>query len=162
MSVNKYKPHLHVLPEDDANRQIANGFLLNPNLNNRAIQILPPSGGWKKAIELFKKTYLSKMRSYKNRMFLLLIDFDNHKDRLEKVCNEIPQDMRSRVFILGAGTEPENLIQQSKLKSLEHLGKALAEDCANDIANTWNHPLLVHNKDELKRMIKDVKPFLFS
>lgn len=28
MSVNKYKPHVLVLPEDDANRQLANGFLL--------------------------------------------------------------------------------------------------------------------------------------
>ncbi len=26
MSVNKYKPHVLILPEDDADRQIANGF----------------------------------------------------------------------------------------------------------------------------------------
>lgn len=44
-----------MLPEDDANRQIANGFLLNPNLNIRAIRILTPSGGWLKAIDSFKK-----------------------------------------------------------------------------------------------------------
>jgi hypothetical protein len=29
MSVNKYHPHVLVLPEDDANRQLANGFLLD-------------------------------------------------------------------------------------------------------------------------------------
>ena len=29
MSVNKYQPHVLVLPEDDANRQLANGFLLD-------------------------------------------------------------------------------------------------------------------------------------
>jgi len=32
-----------VLPENDANRQIANRFLLDLNLNDRAIQILPPA-----------------------------------------------------------------------------------------------------------------------
>jgi hypothetical protein len=42
MGLNKYKPHLLVLPEDDPNRQIANGFVHNPavDLNERAIQIL--------------------------------------------------------------------------------------------------------------------------
>jgi hypothetical protein len=29
MGLNRYKPHLFVLPEDDANRQIANRFLLS-------------------------------------------------------------------------------------------------------------------------------------
>ncbi|QEI40683.1 hypothetical protein BMF77_01255 [Dolichospermum sp. UHCC 0315A] len=41
MSINKNKPHLLILPEDDANRQIVNGFIQNLNVNNRAIQILP-------------------------------------------------------------------------------------------------------------------------
>jgi hypothetical protein len=31
MAVNRYKPHIYVVPEDDANRQIANGFLLHPS-----------------------------------------------------------------------------------------------------------------------------------
>jgi hypothetical protein len=29
VSVNKYQPHFLVLPEDRANSQVANGFLLN-------------------------------------------------------------------------------------------------------------------------------------
>lgn len=29
MSVNRYQPHVLVLPEDDANRQLANGFVLD-------------------------------------------------------------------------------------------------------------------------------------
>ena len=48
MSVNVFQPHLMVLPEDDANRQIVNGFLLDPSLNQRAIQPLPIDGGWSK------------------------------------------------------------------------------------------------------------------
>jgi hypothetical protein len=48
MSLNKHKPHLIVLPEDDANRQIANGFINSSNVNQRAIQVLPPVGGLEK------------------------------------------------------------------------------------------------------------------
>lgn len=53
--MNKYKPHVLVLPEDDANRQIANGFLLNSNLNRNAIQILPIAGGWLKVVDTFNE-----------------------------------------------------------------------------------------------------------
>ena len=46
MSINKHKPHLLVLPEDDADRQIANGFVIaqGVGLDDRAIQILPEAG----------------------------------------------------------------------------------------------------------------------
>lgn len=57
MRLNKYRPHLLVLPEDDANRQIANGFILHPNVNSRAIQVLPPSGGWRKVLEDFRNVH---------------------------------------------------------------------------------------------------------
>jgi hypothetical protein len=43
--INKYQPHVIVLPEDDANRQIGNGFLQVPSLQARRIQILPEAGG---------------------------------------------------------------------------------------------------------------------
>jgi len=35
MSPNQYQPHILVLPEDDANRQIANGFIQAPNPGTR-------------------------------------------------------------------------------------------------------------------------------
>jgi hypothetical protein len=44
MSVNKYLPHVLVLPEDDSTRQIANGFLLDATVIIRNIQILLGSG----------------------------------------------------------------------------------------------------------------------
>ncbi len=31
--INRALPHVWVLPEDDANRQIANGFVDHPNVN---------------------------------------------------------------------------------------------------------------------------------
>jgi len=51
MSINKFKPHILVLPEDDANRQIANGFIQALNVNERAIQVMPNADGWKKAVD---------------------------------------------------------------------------------------------------------------
>lgn len=54
MSVNQYKPHLLVRPEDDANRQIANGFILEiPEKNIRRIQVLPVASGWRKVVDQF-------------------------------------------------------------------------------------------------------------
>lgn len=37
MSVNKYKPHVFVIPEDDADRQIADGFVLHPGVAARQV-----------------------------------------------------------------------------------------------------------------------------
>ena len=78
MSINKNKPHLLILPEDDANRQIVNGFIQNLNVNNRAIQILPIADGWKKAIDKFTKEHIKAMRQYPQRNILLIIDFDRN------------------------------------------------------------------------------------
>lgn len=53
MSVNKYRPHVFVLPEDDANRQIAIGFSLDEGLDARSIQVLPSVGGWTRVRDEF-------------------------------------------------------------------------------------------------------------
>ena len=53
MSGNKYRPHICVLPEDDANRQIANGFLTNFNVAMKSINILPIANGWRRVLEDF-------------------------------------------------------------------------------------------------------------
>jgi len=62
MSVNKYKPHVVVLPEDRANLQIANGFLLNPDLNERLIQVLPHVRGWQTVLNKFVDERVPVMR----------------------------------------------------------------------------------------------------
>jgi len=50
MSVNRHSPHVYVLPEDDANRQIANGFLLDPSIVDYRIRVLEEAGGWKETL----------------------------------------------------------------------------------------------------------------
>ncbi|RUS94258.1 hypothetical protein [Trichormus variabilis] len=58
MSINKYEQHILVLPEDDANRQIAIGFINDLNVNNRAAQVLPIADGWTKVIDKFSNDHV--------------------------------------------------------------------------------------------------------
>jgi hypothetical protein len=161
MSINKHKPHLLVLPEDDANRQIANGFINDLNLNKRAIQILPIADGWKKAVDQLTNDYAPGMRQFPQRRIVLLIDFDEVEDRLSYVQSQIPEDLRNRVFVLGVQSNPEDLKRDIK-KSFEDIGEALATDCSENKNELWGHYLLIQNKPELEKMIKLVKPFLFN
>ena len=160
MSINKNKPHLFILPEDDANRQIANGFIQDLNVNARAIQILPIANGWKKVVDKFMNDHVRKMRQYPQSMMVLLLDFDECEDRLIYVKSHIPEDIKNRVFVLGVQSNPESLKRDIQ-KNFEAIGESLATDCAENKNELWGHPLLIHNKTELERMIVSVKPFLF-
>lgn len=159
---NRYKPHLVITPEDDANRQLANGFKKSPIINDRTIQILPVSGGWTKVEDDFQTTQLAEMLAYKDRRVVLLVDFDGQEDRIERILKIIPEDLRPRVYILGVLTNPEELKTSEHHTSYEKMGEKLSEDCPVRISELWNHELLRHNKAELTRLFTDVKSFLFS
>jgi len=161
MSVNKYKPHVVVLPEDRANLQIANGFLLNPDLNERLIQVLPHVRGWQTVLNKFVDERVPVMRQFPQQSIVLLIDFDQDENRLQFVKQKIPIDLQDRVFVIGVFSEPENL-RSSLSKSFEEIGEALAEDCSKNTNDLWAHKLLQHNKDELNRMSASIKQFLFD
>lgn len=160
MSVNKYRPHIHVLPEDDANRQIANGFVLDFSLCNRAIQVLDVAGGWTKVRDEFETVHVKEMEKYKNRNVVLLIDFDEDAERLEHFKSFIPQHLSDRVFIVGVWTEPEDL-RKAGLGSFEDVGSELARECRDDSRTLWSHELLRHNAAELARMTEKLRPILF-
>lgn len=163
MSVNKYQPHVFVLPEDDANRQIANGFVLNSNVNERAIQILPIAGVWRKVVENFQENHAFEMRKFSGRTIVLLVDFDEDcENRLSYIKEQIPEDLKNRVFVLGVLSEPEKLKSSLGGKNFEYIGETLAKDCSNNTNELWGHALLKHNKTELDRAIESIKPFLFD
>jgi hypothetical protein len=168
MGVNKYQDHVLVLPEDDANRQIANGFINNLNVNARAIQVLPIADGWGKVVDKFKDYHVDEMRRFPKRMMVLLIDFDLREDRLTHVKEQIPEALQDRVFILGVLSEPDDLkginkkVESIGRGKLEKFGDALARECSNKTNELWGGDLLKHNKTELDRMILYVKPFLFN
>jgi hypothetical protein len=149
MSVNRQQPHVLVLPEDDANRQLANGFLLDPYLSHRNIRVLEEAGGWTKVLERFLSDHVLAMSRFPGRFMVLLIDFDGRKDRLKDAKARIPEHLTDRVFILGAWSEPEAL--RASLGSYETIGLAMAQDCREETVTTWGHDLLRHNASELQR-----------
>ncbi len=161
MSVNVYQHHVMVLPEDDANRQIVNGFLLDPSLNERAIQVLPIVGGWAKVRDDFVAVQVAYLRKYPKRHLVLLMDFDGHfTERMLHFQRVIPGDVCGRVYLLGTQDEPEPLRKACGV-SLEKIGVQLANACASSEQGLWGHAMLAHNKAEIGRLIENVKPFLF-
>jgi hypothetical protein len=159
MSVNRQVRHVFVLPEDDANRQLANGFLLDPFLLPRRIQILEEAGGWRKVIHCFRSEHVWEMERNANRFMVLLIDFDGKEERLKTVRAAIPDHLKERVFVLGTWSEPEKL--RTDLGSYESIGLALAKECRENTEVTWAHGLLRHNVGELERLKRQVRPILF-
>jgi len=160
MSVNKYRSHVLVLPEDDANRQIANGFLLDPFINGRAVQMLSSAGGWTGVRDQFVKTHRAEMEKYANRHMVLLVDFDGSGDRKAQAAEGVPAGLESRVFIVGVWSKPEDL-RGAGLGSFEDVGRELARECRDESRTVWGHSLLAHNAPELDRMSAILNPFLF-
>jgi hypothetical protein len=158
MSLNKYKPHVYVLPEDDANRQLANGFLLRLGDNN--LQVLPEVGGWIALLECFVNDHAAGMTRYPYRFMVLLIDFDGHPERLEFAKAKISEDLEERVFVLGVLSEPERLRGALSL-SYESIGACVAQECHERTDTIWRHELLSHNASELERLNARVRPILF-
>jgi len=161
MGVNKNRPHVFVLPEDDANRQLAIGFTLAVSMRfSRQIYVRRVAGGWTQVLECFLSDEVAGMESCPERYMVLLIDFDGNKQRLGEASGRIPEHLRERVFILGSWSDPEELKNQLK-KALEAIGLALARDCREETDNTWSHDQLKHNAGELVRLRERVRPILF-
>lgn len=161
MSVNKNLPHVLVLPEDDANRQIANGFYIALDWTvRRQMQVEPVAGGWRKVLDSYVADRVAGMDRYPERFLVLLIDFDDHyAQRLPEAKGRVPERLAQRVFVLGAWSKPEALKQA--LGGYESIGEAMAKDCREGTNDTWGHELLRHNQTELERLRIAVRPFLF-
>lgn len=159
MSVNKNRPHVLVLPEDDANRQMANGFLLDDCVDSRRIQVLHPAHGWSRVRDEFIETHRDEMDRYPLRHMVLLVDFDGRAERLDDVKRVIPSHLADRVFIVGVWSQPEKL--SGFFGGLEAIGKSLAGDCRSKGDDSWNHELLRHNSSEVRRMTQVLRPILF-
>ena len=159
--MNKYVPHVYVIPEDDRDRQIADGFVLHHQVKVTRIKIMPPAGGWSKVLETFQNEYLQTLRDYPHGHVVLLIDFDDDIDRRRaKFAQAIPDDLESRVFVVGSKHNPETLKNALSI-SYEAIGRSLASDCDDGTADHWNHEQLRHNDAERQRLVQIVRPFLF-
>ena len=91
----------------------------------------------------------------------MLVDFDEKiEDRRTRFGQRIPDDVKSRVFVVGSKDTPESLRCELGMTP-ERIGTALAEDCLKKEFELWHHPHLIHNSDELQRLVHVVKPILF-
>ncbi len=162
MSKSKYKEQVWVLPEDDANRQIAQGFILEASVKDRSIHLLPVAGGWAAIRDCFKHEYNNELLKRSLCSMVLLVDFDDRGTRrLEEVLSGVDAALRDRVFVLGAQGEPERLRTALRM-TYEQIGRALAKECSDGTRTTWEHELLAHNRGELERMVPHVRPILFG
>lgn len=156
---NNFLPHLHILPEDDADRAFANGFLLDERVLQRNIQVLKPAGGWRKVVASISACGLEK---FPERRLLLLLDFDDDfANRLPEVLASVPEQWRERVFVLGAASTPEKLKLAMALP-LEEIGQQVAQQCADDKQDLWQHAMLVHNLPELGRLFQQVRDIVIQ
>ncbi len=161
MSVNKFRDHLIILPEDDANQQLANGFLSHPAVRWTQVQVEPSAGGWRAAGDKLVREHLPKLTRLERRRVLLLVDFDEVLTRREEVCRDVPAALRDRVFVIGTWSNPEKLKAELGARPFERIGEQLAEECASGVSTLWEHELLVHNRDEVARMRDLLRPLLF-
>jgi hypothetical protein len=158
-SVNKYKDHLLIVPEDDANKDLAVGFQKVVPRGVNAIHIENVAGGWSSARD--RLVSLSQtMRRFPSRRVLVLVDYDSCETRREDVLRDVPTDLKDRVYLLGVLSEPELLQRALSHRSREAIGEALARECLDGAHEDWKHPLLAHNAPELARLRAEVLPFL--
>jgi hypothetical protein len=160
--MNRQRQHVYVIPEDDADRQIANGFVNHHRVDGRRIQVMPAAGGWSPVLDTFKKEYISLLQGSAFAHVVLLIDFDGKFDtRFPQFSDAIPVDIRDRVFVVGASRRPEDL-RISLGISFEKIGETLADECGSGTLEFWNDPQLAHNDVERNRMDGKLRSFLFS
>jgi len=159
MSANRYQPHLLVIPEDDANREIVNGFRNHLSVKSRQVQVENVTGGWRKALDLLATEHADPMRKNQRRHVLILIDLDGQANRIEEAKRHLPEDLADRVFVMGSLETPERLAAALGM-SKEKIGESLASECMGQDSNVWSHEQLGHNATELARMQASICPHL--
>lgn len=159
--MNRYAPHVYVIPEDDRDRQIADGFVLHHQVKDARIQVVPPAGGWSKVLKTFQDEYIPRLRDYPDAHVVMLIDFDDQVGKRKREFDqEIPANFKTRVFVVGSKYEPETLKKALNI-SFEEIGKSLANDCGAGTVEYWDHAQLQHNDAERQRLVQTVMPFVF-
>ncbi len=160
MAVNRYKPHVCIIPEDDADRQFVIGFRSHHAVNVTAIDLREPAGGWEYVLDLFEREFIPRLKRYAGAHVVLVLDFDEADNRRAVCERRIPDELKPRVFLIGAWSNPESLRADLNMP-LDRIGESVAESCLTD-NDFWDHPQLSHNAAEIARMTTALKPILFG
>ena len=158
MGCNHEKWHLFIKPEDDANRQIVNGFVMKLSMEAQSkIHVDKPANGYHKALEFIRDANLER---YPQRRLLVVIDYDRSVELRQRLVNDYAA-ICDRVFVLGAQRDAEAL-KRSLQKSFAKCGAAIADDCASCACELWNNSTLNHNREFLDRLCPEIARELFG
>ena len=160
---NKFRDHLVIVPEDQKNNDLINGFVNASLFESRAFQVQAIAGGWPKAVDSLQHMQLAALPL---RRILLVIDFDEKlesrygqvNDRLSKF---LAPTEHQRVYLLGTRSEPEDFRSTLKMSS-EQVGAQLYLDCKTPQPGLWGHALFTHNLKTRARLIAEILPFLIN
>jgi hypothetical protein len=140
---------------------MVNGFSTLLEINERQFYVYDLARGWERGKETLLKLSKGYMREYPSSYALLIVDFDGNAHRGSEIKNQIPEEVRDRVFVVGVLNEPENLKNSTGMK-FEQLGLQIAEGCKDSNIDFWERQeLLAHNVDEIRRLSKAVRNLFF-
>ena len=161
--MNKSSEHVYVIPEDDADRQIAVGFIEHHSVKDSRIKVMPVAGGWMNVLKTFVDEYIQNLKNNPKAHVVMLIDFDGwFEQRRKKFEQEIPDEIKPRVFVVGSKNTPQTLKRALNYQfSFSKIGDSLADECATGITKLWGHEQLTHNDPDRQHLNLTVKPFLF-
>lgn len=156
MSVNRERPYLIVLFEDNAYKDLFLGFEFS---FHKQIQQKPVLQGFDDVLFQLtnsNSTTLKELNKYPNAYILAITDadMDSHQEsNIDTLKKSIKGIYRNRIFVLGSKYEAENIkkeiIGQGKWR---RLAKELESSCQNDSCELWHNDMLKHNLDEIVRL----------
>lgn len=152
-----------IVPEDQKNNDLINGFINGSRFDVRQIQVMPIAGGWSKAADSVETLNLAERA---NRHVLLVIDFDDNLEKRRKEIDKrltkfLDEAQRKRVYLLDTRNIPEDF-RSALHMSAEQVGAKLSLECEDPQSHFWQGALFEHNFDERTRLIAEVLPLLTS
>jgi len=121
---------------------------------------MPMAGGWENVVQVIKEEYYPKLRNRLAVTVVGLIDCDEQSNRIGDVLHATPEDIRDRIFFLGVLKNPEAFKAIVKQR-FEAIGEQLANECATETYEMWNHEHLRHIANEADRAKATLRPILF-
>jgi phosphoribosylformimino-5-aminoimidazole carboxamide ribonucleotide (ProFAR) isomerase len=151
MSVNKYKPHIILVPEDKATHRIATSFTTEMIATDPRWHVIEYQDGWPNVFAYLKQQ-VPTQQAKSHRIVIAIIDFDGQAEqRRADLFGQIPESLHERVFLFGCRDEAEDL-RRVHSKSLSEIGILMNKACLQGDFTHWENEQLAVNGHELIRL----------
>ncbi len=136
-------------PKMIANRQIADGFVLHHQVKQTAEYrlCLPQGAGQRFSRHFVMNTSQNYAITHMLMSSCSLTLMTMSKTAEHEFDQEIPVQLKNRVFVIGSKNTPEAL-KRGLNRSFEAIGCSLAADCDSGTTALWDHEQLQHNEAE--------------